>query len=1491
MNVKGSLDFETNTEFHIVVEARDSGLPPFSTYVEIYLNVSDVNDNPPVFTQEEYRCEVSENIPASWVCDVLATDADSALYGQVQYIIWSGNIDGTFRIDKTHGTLTTTKSLDREDIPEYRLTIKATDTDDSGHTSTAVVSVIVLDTNDHAPHFSQIFFTKIPEDAPVGFSVLQITALDEDIGNNAIISYNILHQNESIPFNIDKNSGYIILMGALDREQQEHYIIRVNANDSSWSISTDVTIDITDINDNRPVFSQTTYSVISPETKVQEIFLLQVQAMDRDLGQNAQILYFIDPSSEKFIVNASTGDISTKQPITLYESETQIFNITVVAVDCGTPPFNSSVNVIVMFVRYNHFPPTFLPFRTLLSVPFTLPVGTELLTLTAVDEDFPAKTNNVEYFISGGNASRYFGIEPHSGRVWLNRTLRQSFNSSLSLIVTAKDKGLPPLSSQTDIYFEVTLENLFTPHFSENHVTFSVPEDLPLGSVIGKVQARDEDDGVNGLVSYSFENGNGNGLFSIGLLSGLIKIVNPLDFEKVANDQFLIIAKDGGWYSKTGKIIVTINITDVNDNPPVFTSTEYLGFIFENSVIGSTVIQIRATDEDSGSHAQITYQLLSGHTESFSLDSRNGTITTLEIFDFEQQQSFEFTVKASNPDNQYLYDIAHVHIQVTDVNEYIPSFQRHLYNFSVLETVPLQTEIGQVVAIDHDLGCNGQILYLIFGQGKKAGFVVDESSGKIYTSKDLKNQGQNHAVLHILATNRGSITGFNADEALVHIHVIDKNDPPEFGSVFYTAAVREDTSVGTSVFKVSALDQDVVLKWSRFSYDIEGGNENESFTIDPISGTIRVNHQLDRELWSLYNLTVTATDEGSPPVTGSTIIAITIIDINDNAPKLTSTEGYVRENQPHGTLVATLTATDDDLPPNQGPFTYWLMRPATGNSFTLTSDGVLFTSRPLDRERNPLFYVHMVIQDAGEPPLSSTTVFHVKVLDENDNPPVQRNINILVKYYDLPLGSVIGKVQARDEDDGVNGLVSYSFENGNGNGLFSIGLLSGLIKIVNPLDFEKVANDQFLIIAKDGGWYSKTGKIIVTINITDVNDNPPVFTSTEYLGFIFENSVIGSTVIQIRATDEDSGSHAQITYQLLSGHTESFSLDSRNGTITTLEIFDFEQQQSFEFTVKASNPDNQYLYDIAHVHIQVTDVNEYIPSFQRHLYNFSVLETVPLQTEIGQVVAIDHDLGCNGQILYLIFGQGKKAGFVVDESSGKIYTSKDLKNQGQNHAVLHILATNRGSITGFNADEALVHIHVIDKNDPPEFGSVFYTAAVREDTSVGTSVFKVSALDQDVVLKWSRFSYDIEGGNENESFTIDPISGTIRVNHQLDRELWSLYNLTVTATDEGSPPVTGSTIIAITIIDINDNAPKLTSTEGYVRENQPHGTLVATLTATDDDLPPNQGPFTYWLMRPATGNKVDSCSADETKNFCLAHNEGIGSQRWDHILHPRSNII
>ncbi|XP_016363179.1 protocadherin Fat 4-like [Sinocyclocheilus anshuiensis] len=1016
LTVKDPLDFVTNMYFHLIVEARDSGIPPFSSYAELNLNISDVNDNPPVFSQNIYKCEVYENLASSRVCDVLATDADSGVFAEVEYFILAGNSEGAFKIDKIRGSLFLTKRLDREKIPYYNLTLKAVDKENNSLSAIAAVVIVVLDTNDHAPRFSQIFIVEVPEDAPVGFSVIQITATDEDVGLNAVIEYKIIGQNGEFPFSIDKTTGTLLVLHPLDREDQDHYIVKVNANDSAWSISTDVTIDITDVNDNTPIFYQLLYTHTVPEMKMHEVLLLQISATDRDLGENAQILYFVDPPNELFLVNASTGEISTKQPVVLHESESVNFTFTVVASDCGSVPLNSSSIVSVTLVRHNHFPPSFLPFRPLVPVPLTLDVGTEVIQISAVDQDSLEMNNSTEYFNSAGNGSLYFEVEHNSGRVLVYKTLANSLNTILTLQITAKDKGLPPLSAQTEISFEVTHENLFTPHFLSSKVEFFVPEDLSIGSVIGKIQGKDKDVGINGVISYSFDGGNENGLFSIGQSSGLIMLVKTLDFEEFETHHLNVIAEDGGWRPKMERLNIIVYVKDLNDNPPVFTSTNYIATVSENALIGTSVLQVWAKDADTGIHSQITYSLIAGDIHLFYLETKNGTISTLGIFDYEQNQHFELTVKATNIGFPYLFDIAHIHIQIAGLNEFIPAFQKHLYNFTVSEALLPQTEIGRVVAIDYDQGPDGEVFYVLAGQSKKANFVLDEHTGIIYISKDLKNRLQNDEVLQVLAKNRGAITGFNVDEALIHLHILDENDPPEFESMLYTAAVSEDISIGTSITKVKAVDRDVILEWSRFSYGIEHGNINSSFIIDPVSGVISVNSQLDREMWAIYNLSVIAVDEGSPAVTGSTKVAITITDMNDNPPKLLTTEGFIQENQPAGTLVSTLAATDDDLPPNQGPFTYWMMRPTEG--FSLTSDGVLFTLRPFDRERNPLFHIHIVVQDAGKPPVSSTTLFHIKVLDENDNAPLQRNINILVKYYGSSFpGGLIGNVRPTDQDE------------------------------------------------------------------------------------------------------------------------------------------------------------------------------------------------------------------------------------------------------------------------------------------------------------------------------------------------------------------------------------------------------------------------------------------------------------------------------------------
>uniref|UniRef100_A0A3B3R3Y8 Cadherin domain-containing protein n=1 Tax=Paramormyrops kingsleyae TaxID=1676925 RepID=A0A3B3R3Y8_9TELE len=763
--------------------------------------------------------------------------------------------------------------------------------------------VTVLDKNDHAPRFLQIFHTEVSEDAPIGSTVIQITSTDEDIGENAVISYTIVNNQSSsvrFPFAIEKTSGSLVIVQTLDREIQSRYIIKVIANDSAWSIGTDVTVDISDINDNSPVFSQSQYAVTITETKNQGIFVMQVKASDADIGQNGQIL---------------------------------------------------NTTVIVTIVPYNYFAPIFLPFSPVLHIPYNLDVGTTVIQLSAVDEDYQSRATAVEYTAIGGNASVFFEVDIYSGQVRLKDFLRQSLNTILTLIVLAKDKGMPPLSSETNVNFVITEKNRFSPRFSEPLVLFLAPEDVPVGFVIGRVHAEDKDDGINGLLSYAFKSGNDNELFSIGQTSGLITLIKGLDYEIKVVHLLCVIAKDGGWISETGELNVTVVVEDMNDNPPVFSTMEYRALVSENAPLGTTVTQVKASDRDSGANAEITYSLLTGDQDLFSVDSKNGTITTRDMFDFEVHQAFELSVKASNTGTLAHFSVVHVYIQITGLNEFVPKFGKSQYNFTVSESMPAGTRLGKVSATDYDLGPDGELFYMLIGPSKRAMFNIDKHSGEIFITGDLRKHSHTPVVLQILAKNRGSINGTDIDETLVWVNVLDANDPPKFHFEQYIAEISEDCALGALVTQVQAEDQDSKIEWRHFFYRIERGNTNRSFTIHPVTGDITANAFLDRERWPVYNLTVTAIDSASPPATGSTNVVVMVQDVNDNAPMLYSTEVSVLENQPYGTVVTILNASDADISPNQGPFTYQLLKPVVGSGFSLTLDGILSTTQPMDFHR------------------------------------------------------------------------------------------------------------------------------------------------------------------------------------------------------------------------------------------------------------------------------------------------------------------------------------------------------------------------------------------------------------------------------------------------------------------------------------------------------------------------------------------------------------
>ncbi|XP_070465237.1 protocadherin Fat 4 isoform X2 [Equus przewalskii] len=1022
VSVSQPLDFEKIQKYVVWIEARDGGFPPFSSYEKLDITVLDVNDNSPIFKEDPFVSEILENLSPRKILTVLAMDKDSGPNGQLDYEIVNGNKEHSFSINHATGEIRSIRPLDREKISQYVLTIKSSDKGSPSQSTSVKVIINILDENDNAPRFSQIFSAHVLENSPLGYTVTRVTTSDEDIGINAISRYSVM--DTSLPFTINPSTGDIVISRPLNREDTDRYRIRVSAHDSGWTVSTDVTIFVTDVNDNAPRFSRPSYYLDCPELTEIGSKVTQVSASDPDEGSNGQVFYFIKSQSEYFRINATTGEIFNKQ-VLKYQNVSGFSNVNinrhsfiVTSSDRGNPSLLSETTVTINTVDSNDNAPQFLEMKYFTPVTKNVKVGTKLIKVTAVDDKDFGLNSEVEYFISSENHLGKFKLDNNTGWISVASSLISDLNQNFLITVTAKDKGNPPLSSQATVQIIVTEENYHTPEFSQSHMSATIPESHSIGATVRTVSARDRDAAMNGLIRYSISSGNEEGIFAINSSTGVLTLAKALDYELCQKHEMTISATDGGWVARTGYCSVTVNVVDVNDNSPVFLPDEYFPTVLENAPSGTTVIHLNATDADSGTNAVIAYTIQSSDSDLFVIDPNTGVITTQGFLDFETKQSYHLTVKAFNVPDEERCSFATVNIQLRGTNEYVPRFVSKLYYFEISEAAPKGTVVGEVFASDRDLGTDGEVHYLIFGNSRKKGFQINKKTGQIYVSGLLDREKEERVSLKVLAKNFGSIRGADIDEVTVNVTVLDANDPPVFSLNIYSVQISEGVPTGTHVTFVSAFDSDSVPSWSRFSYFIGSGNENGAFSINPQTGQITVTAELDRETLPIYNLTVLAVDSGTPSATGSASLLVTLEDINDNGPMLTISEGEVMENKRPGTLVMTLQSTDPDLPPNQGPFTYYLLStgPAT-NYFSLNTAGVLSTTREIDREQIADFYLSVVTRDSGVPQMSSTGTVHITVIDQNDNPSQSRTVEVFVNYYgNLFPGGILGSVKPQDPD-------------------------------------------------------------------------------------------------------------------------------------------------------------------------------------------------------------------------------------------------------------------------------------------------------------------------------------------------------------------------------------------------------------------------------------------------------------------------------------------
>ncbi|XP_055958206.1 protocadherin-like wing polarity protein stan [Patella vulgata] len=704
------LDRETKSKYQLVVQAIDQGeiSTRKTSSATVDINILDVNDNKPQFSQASYVVSVREDIDITnqpVILNVTATDRDEGSNKEIRYSL-TGNVMQTFIIDSLTGQIHVIKSLDYEQFPKYRLTVRAEDSGNPSQKNSTNILVQVIDVNDNAPQFhGHIYQESVDENAPLQTPVVQLLAFDLDSGLNKEISYSIIDKPVDMPFEINEKSGWVSTTGKLDREKSQKYEFKVKASDNGANVltaTTSVVITVRDINDNAPIFKPRFYETTLSEDSRIGSPVITVTAIDKDEGDNGHVIYDISGGNTGRTFQISTSN--NMGVITLQKNlDARIQNRYALSVTAQDPDGNlDTTEVFINISDTNRFQPEFQGIPYQFSVDEDVNVSTSVFKVFALDKD---RGENADITYSFLGVVSDFSIDANTGEIRIIQALDRETGPAYTLTVTARDNGNPAQSDTTDIDIIVRDINDNKPEFSEVVYTGTVKEDILVGRRVIQITAKDRDKGPNGQIYYTFTGGSdGNGDFNIDRALGVIRVAKELDRERIANYNLVALAVDEGEPRLSTSVHIKLKVEDVNDNRPKFEADTIEVGVLENSPIGTTLAKITAEDPDEGVNALVEYKFVGGaDADLFDLVGRRGdpaTIITRTDLDYESdKKQYEIIIRAAS-DTQF--STATILVNVQDVNDNPPILKDFTIIFNnYADTFP-STSIGRIPAFDPD---------------------------------------------------------------------------------------------------------------------------------------------------------------------------------------------------------------------------------------------------------------------------------------------------------------------------------------------------------------------------------------------------------------------------------------------------------------------------------------------------------------------------------------------------------------------------------------------------------------------------------------------------------------------------------------------------------------------------------------------------------------------------------------------------------------------